>query len=206
MASDRACIDSKGAVDIIFSPQYLMDCDTQESACNGAATQRVVQWIAKNGIVTDSCQPYKAFQETCKKSCTGGEAYKLWRFKDDTIWQGSVANVEELQAALLHGPVYFSMQVERTFQSYQGGIWEAPKVASYLGGHAIKCLGWGYDEDRKDKAYTESHYWICANSWGERWGEEGFFRIRMQEKIAYNAGYLRFDKGDNSDLLAQFMS
>jgi len=93
------------------------------------------------------------------------------------------------------------MQVERTFQQYKGGIWEAPKIgAVYLGGHAVKAVGWGYDETRAGKSYTESHYWIVANSWGERWGEEGFFKIRMQEKIAYNAGFLRFDKGDNAEL------
>lgn len=48
VAADRACIDSKGKgdVDLIFSPQFLVDCDTQESGCNGAATQRVIGWIA----------------------------------------------------------------------------------------------------------------------------------------------------------------
>jgi len=91
MASDRACIDSNGAVDKVFSPQYLMDCDTQESGCNGAATQRVVGWVAQNGIVTDTCQPYKAVVGTCETKCTNEEKHKLWKFKDDTIWQGTVA-------------------------------------------------------------------------------------------------------------------
>lgn len=94
------------------------------------------------------------------------------------------------------------MQVERTFQSYAGGIFEAPKAAVYVGGHAVKAVGWGTDDARvtEGRPYAESHYWIVANSWGPRWGEEGYFRIYMNQKIAYNAGYLRFDKGDNMAL------
>jgi cathepsin B len=88
------------------------------------------------------------------------------------------------------------MQVERTFQTYKSGIFEAPKIAAYLGGHAVKALGWGYDETRAGKPYAESHYWIVANSWGKTWGEQGHFRIYMKEKIAYNAGYVKYDKGE----------
>lgn len=39
-----------------------------------------------------------------------------------------------------------------------------------LGGHAVKIVGWGVEDGIK--------YWICANSWGPSWGENGFFRIR----------------------------
>ena len=39
-----------------------------------------------------------------------------------------------------------------------------------LGGHAIKAVGWG-TEDGTD-------YWIMANSWGTKWGEKGFFKIK----------------------------
>ena len=37
--------------------------------------------------------------------------------------------------------------------------------------HLVQLGGWG-----KTKG---SNYWIIRNSWGEYWGEMGFFRVRM---------------------------
>ena len=37
------------------------------------------------------------------------------------------------------------------------------------GSHAAKILGWGVENGIK--------YWLVANSWNERWGENGYFRI-----------------------------
>jgi len=41
------------------------------------------------------------------------------------------------------------------------------------GGHAVKILGWG-----KEKGVD---YWLCANSWGPEWGDQGFFKIKAKE-------------------------
>lgn len=37
------------------------------------------------------------------------------------------------------------------------------------GGHAIKIIGWGVEND--------TPYWLVANSWNTSWGEKGFFKI-----------------------------
>ena len=42
-------------------------------------------------------------------------------------------------------------------------------AGDYVGGHAIKILGWGIENSVK--------YWLCANSWNNEWGDNGFFKI-----------------------------
>merc|ERR1719240_1533888 len=63
---------------------------------------------------------------------------------------------------------------------YGGGIFSQPTISSpaplHKGGvewyqvdHAVLLVGWGEELGQK--------YWIVQNSWGEDWGESGFFRI-----------------------------
>jgi len=62
--------------------------------------------------------------------------------------------------------------VYEDFMHYQSGIYHHV-TGDMKGGHAVKILGWGQEND--------VDYWICANSWGPDWGEKGFFRIMMGE-------------------------
>lgn len=39
-----------------------------------------------------------------------------------------------------------------------------------LGGHAVRMVGWGVDDDIP--------YWLIANSWNTDWGDHGYFKIK----------------------------
>ena len=55
---------------------------------------------------------------------------------------------------------------------YRSGIY-IRHSSDYLGGHAIKLVGWGREGN--------DEYWIVENSWGPDWGENGYFRIKFGE-------------------------
>ena len=48
--------------------------------------------------------------------------------------------------------------------------------------HAVVIVGYGKVKEGENiygKKQTCEEYWVVRNSWGSRWGEEGFFRLCM---------------------------
>jgi cathepsin B len=82
----------------------------------------------------------------------------------------SVPNdVTKIQTEIMtYGPVEASFSVYEDFETYVTGVY-VHKTGQYMGGHAVKIIGWGVD--------SGTPYWTVANSWNADWGEKGFFRI-----------------------------
>jgi cathepsin B len=82
----------------------------------------------------------------------------------------SVPNdVTKIQTEIMtYGPVEASFSVYEDFETYVTGVY-VHKTGQYLGGHAVKIIGWGVD--------SGTAYWTVANSWNQDWGEKGYFRI-----------------------------
>ena len=53
-------------------------------------------------------------------------------------------------------------------QTYKSGVYQH-KTGQFLGGHAVKIIGWG--------VLSGTKYWLVANSWNPTWGDHGFFKI-----------------------------
>lgn len=64
--------------------------------------------------------------------------------------------------------------VFQDFVNYGRGIYVQTSNV-FLGVHAVKIVGWGWDRIKK------VNYWIVANSWGPNWGNKGYFNIQMGE-------------------------
>lgn len=56
--SDRFCIASNGAIDVVLSPQDLVACDTTDYGCGGGYLDHAWAYMTNPGVVTDSCDPY----------------------------------------------------------------------------------------------------------------------------------------------------
>ena len=73
---------------------------------------------------------------------------------------------EEIKA---RGPIEAGMFVPPDFYHYRSGVYKHTISKKSEFGHAIKIIGWGVEKGIP--------YWLCANSWGTKWGEDGFFKI-----------------------------
>lgn len=60
--------------------------------------------------------------------------------------------------------------------NYKGGIFRDNSADRTIT-HEVSIVGWGYDEEQN------CSYWIVRNSWGEYWGELGFFKVEMGKNI-----------------------
>jgi len=158
--SDRFCIVSNQTINKVMSPQYLVSCDTQELACNGGYLLYSWWFLESTGVVTDSCWPYQSgagFVPTCSSftTCADGSTLRKYYAKKNST--KSFRNATAIQNEMLvNGPVEAGMDVYSDFMSYSSGIYTNTTGATYLGGHAVKIVGWGSSNNIK--------YWIVANS------------------------------------------
>jgi hypothetical protein len=70
------------------------------------------------------------------------------------------------QALLDHGPLIICIHFSKDFFYYFGGVY-TPRFGGHGGGHVVTIVG--YDDSKS--------CWIVKNSWGTKWGENGWFRM-----------------------------
>lgn len=184
--SDNACI--AGLADTVFSPQEILDCVTFECyGCSGGRINFAWSYVRDDGLVPDECVPYVSFngtKQSCPgKQCTSNETKIAWEpvtcsskmnllFTDDMVKDGISK----------FGSVTAGFDVFEDFLHYDSGVYQHVDDGSRaLGGHAIKVMGWGVDE-------AAGSYWWVANSWGDDWGMDGYFKMSTNSS---NVGFLR---------------
>lgn len=197
--SDRICIATNGATQITISADDILSCCGAicGNGCQGGYPIEAWRHWVKKGFVTGGnytertgCKPYPFapcehhvngthYQpcpsdiyptDKCTHSCQTG--YPLSYTQDlhfGSKYYAVSRKVAEIQKEILkNGPVEVSFNVYEDFEHYSGGIY-VHTAGDELGGHAVKMIGWGVENG--------TPYWLCANSWNEDWGENGYFRI-----------------------------
>ena len=87
-----------------------------------------------------------------------------------------------MKAAVEKQPVAIAVMANQTpFRYYAGGIMEGCQGSRL--DHGIVLVGWG--------AFDGVEFWIVRNSWGIRWGEDGYANILIEEGVNKSCGLLQ---------------
>ena len=162
---------------VTLSEQMLVDCDTIDSACNGGLMEYAFTWLKQNGgIMTDADYPYVGYKQSCKTDPSKYIDMKVTGYKklgsSSSTW--SPVDEDEIKEFLYEtGPLAVALNAN-PLQTYSGGILDKTSSQCPTSGinHAVTMVGYGHD-DASDK-----DFWIVKNSWGQSWGEQGYFRIK----------------------------
>jgi cathepsin B len=161
--SDRFCIWGK---DVVLSVQDVLECTEGNTCCTGGTASNGYKYMTEIGAVPENC---KEFTEECGQ-CRNSTCPRYKCKRGSLFWANSV---EEAKWEIYNnGPITSVFDVYEDLAYYAGGVYYKA-TDKYLGVHAVEILGWGVEDEKE--------YWLCKNSWGDAWGNNSFFKMKMGE-------------------------
>ena len=191
------------------------------NGCVGGFIGAAWDWFISTGVVTggdqsdinktDTCEPFSLLVCTRNAShvtpmhpmCPKGEykmpscvsqcpntGYPTPYLKDKKFANTSFKikrypfNIAQ-EELMTYGPISTIITVFTDFIHYKSGVYKH-LGGSEIGSHAIEVIGWGVEQGEK--------YWLCKNSWGSKWGIQGFMKIAYGEvgiENSFTAGYIK---------------
>jgi len=188
--------------EINLSIQYILNCATNVAgSCHGGSHTGVYEFVKEKGFIPyETCMPYIACSSessdgfckdvdtscsamnTCRTCDHSGKCYAVEIFPNASIAEygtysyytdGFSAVADKIKAEIYaRGPVATGVNAE-PIVDYEGGVVYDTKFWHMMVNHIVSIVGWDVDPD------TQEQYWIVRNSWGQYWGEMGYFRIVM---------------------------
>ncbi|KAH7671962.1 Actinidain protein [Dioscorea alata] len=154
---------------ISLSEQELVDC--VRKSCQGWLMTKAFEFIIKNGgIDAEEDYPYRGYYAQCNRN-------KLRRTVVSIDGYENVPHYSEdsMKKAAAHQPISVAIDSSSDdFRFYGSGIYKG-SCGTKLD-HGVTLVGYG-SENGDD-------YWIIKNSWGTKWGENGYVRIQRNSGTA----------------------
>lgn len=188
MLTARHKIKQNNTEEVPWSIAFPLRCSEYNQGCRGGYGILAAKWSQEVGLLPANCMKYSS-DGACELECSlkelQGKRYRADNHRYVGSWYGEHGDkVEEIKAELYHnGPLILGLEPTEDFMWYSEGIYRSPSSSDLMHStssfewervdHAVLLVGYGEENGRK--------YWKLQNSWGEDWGERGFFRMVMGE-------------------------
>jgi hypothetical protein len=158
----------------ILSEQYVMDCTSGSSACNGGRADSAYPKLYGKELYTSASYPYTARGGSCHTGTDSG--LRISSFTRSFPQSGSDS---QLASALDSNPLVVAVGAS-SWSSYGGGVYSDSSSCSL--NHQVYATG-----------YDSSSIKV-KNSWGQSWGESGYIRLARSTTGCGTSG-IRADGG-----------
>jgi cathepsin L len=153
---------------VTLSEQNLVDCSKSygNMGCNGGVTDYAFRYVKEQGIQPEDSYPYVGTDtDACKfdstKSVTKASGWVNIPRGNELALQQAVATAGPVAVAIDADPI--------SFQLYRSGVYQNSACSPTEITHAVLAVGYGVENGNE--------YWLIKNSWGERWGDDGYIKI-----------------------------
>ena len=133
------------------------------------------QYLRNTPFCSSSDYPYEARENRCRSNTWGIRDARVSRV--DKVFPNSYAN---LKAALNAGPVAVAIETRsKEFMLYKEGVLDTFECGTRLD-HGALAIGYGSE--------NRTEYFLVKNSWGEKWGENGYIKIAANPRYELYGG------------------
>jgi cathepsin C len=159
-----------------FSVSFPLYCSEYNQGCDGGYGFLMSKWNEDVGLVPASCAPFSQGGGSCKvtPSCDlGNKRYRAHNHHYVGGYYGG-SDADAIRKELVErGPLVLSFEPKEDFMYYKEGVYRSGPNKIHQEweqvDHAVLLAGYGVDKDQA--------YWTLQNSWGNDWGEAGYFRM-----------------------------
>ena len=176
-----------------FSVQFPLACNFYSEGCDGGYPILVGKFFHEFEIVPEECFEYTQSTNQCSNVCDYTKYPKKYYVGDYGYiggYYGALNEVLMMKEIRARGPIPGNIIVPLSFNVYKSGIYSEKPLKKNSGKfnktsmieneidylkveHSTTIVGYGEENGVK--------YWIGMNTWGNSWGENGFYKILRGE-------------------------
>ena len=165
-------LKKSGAGIFDFSENNLKECHRfYFGPCNGGNVEMSTAYLTRHsGPVNESDDPYFDSMTGCNGD------FNSQFLISDAVFLPNIADTIK-QAIIDHGALYTTMDWNVSNYNSANYTYYLENGENY--NHIITLIGW--DDNKSTAGGTGA--WICQNSWGSSWGENGIFYISYNDAV-----------------------